>query len=134
MNRQILFYGNSVILGSIGASLRQCSQFDVTTLTTPMPDEKALDMLKPDIVLFDLDTSTTEPVFDLLKTNSELLLIGISPGVNIVRVWNSQQLQEISMGDLFKLLKSSVVDVTCVQNVSEIGSQAGSGEESGISV
>jgi hypothetical protein len=103
--RKILLYGNSVILGSIGATLQLSSGFDVTTLTTPLPDEKALDMVNPDIVMFDLDTSKTEPVFDLLKTNPALLLIGISPGVNTVRVWNSQQLQEISMQDLLELLE-----------------------------
>jgi hypothetical protein len=132
--RKILLYGNSIILGSIGATLQRSSGFDITTLTTPLPDEKALDMLKPDIVLFDLDTSTTEPVFDLLKTNSELLLIGISPGVNIVRVWNSHQLREMSMQDLFKLLKSRATGVTRVHDASEIGRKAGSGQESGISV
>jgi hypothetical protein len=105
VTRQILLYGNSVILGSIGASLRRCSRFDVTTLATSPPDRKALDTAKPDIVLFDLDTSKTEPVFDLLKTNPALLLIGISPGVNLVRIWNSQQLQEMSMQELLELIQ-----------------------------
>lgn len=105
VNRRILLYGNSVILGSIGATLQRSSRYDVTTLTTPLPDRKALDTVKPDIVLFDLDSSATEPVFDLLKTNPALLLIGISPGVNTVRVWNSQQLQEISMQELLELIE-----------------------------
>jgi hypothetical protein len=105
VNRRILLYGNSVILGSIGASLRRCSRFDVTTLATPPPDREALVTVDPDIVLFDLDSSTTEPVFDLLKTNPALLLIGISPGVNLVRVWNSQQLQEMSMQELLELIQ-----------------------------
>jgi hypothetical protein len=103
--RKILLYGNSVIMGSISATLQRSSGFDVTTLATSLPDEKALDTLKTDIVLFDLDASTTEPVFNLLKTNLALLLIGISPGVNTVRVWNSQQLQEISMQELLELIE-----------------------------
>jgi hypothetical protein len=105
VNRRILIYGNSVILGSIGASLRRCSRFDVTTLATSLPDAKALETVNPDIVMFDLDTSATEPVFDLLKTNPALLLIGISPGINLVRVWNSQQIQEISMQELLELIE-----------------------------
>jgi len=105
VNRQILFYGNSVILGSIGASLRQCHRFDFTTLAPPLPEDNALCTINPDVVLFDLDASTTEPVFDLLKTNPALVLIGVSPGSNVVRIWNTQQLQEISMQDLLELLE-----------------------------
>jgi hypothetical protein len=105
VNRQILFYGNSVILGSIGASLRQFPGFDVTTLAPPLLENNALGTINPDVVLFDLDASTTEPVFDLLKTNPALVLIGVNPGSNVVRIWNSQQLQEISMQDLLELLE-----------------------------
>ena len=105
MNRQILFYGNSVILGSIGASQRNCPRFDITTLSPPLPENNALGTINPDVVLFDLDASTTEPVFELLKTNPALVLIGVSPGVNIVRIWNSQQLQEISMQELLELIQ-----------------------------
>jgi hypothetical protein len=74
-------------------------------VATPLLDGKALDTVNPDIVLFDLETSRTEPVFDLLKTNSALLLIGISPGINLVRVWNSQQLQGISMQELLEMIQ-----------------------------
>jgi hypothetical protein len=53
-NRRILLYGNSVILGSIGAGLRRSSGFEVATITTPPGDPHALDAAMPDIVLFDL--------------------------------------------------------------------------------
>jgi hypothetical protein len=32
VKQRVFLYGNSVILGSISASLQRCSQFDVTTL------------------------------------------------------------------------------------------------------
>ena len=82
--RRILLYGNSVILGTIGASLRGCSGFEVTTLKTPLPDAQVLDDAKPDILLFDLEAPHTEAVFSLLKTNPTLHLIGVSPGINLV--------------------------------------------------
>jgi hypothetical protein len=106
-NRRIFLYGNSVILGSIGSSLQRCSQFEVTTLPTPLQETQAFDNAKPDIVLFDLEAPHTEAVFFLLKTNPALLLIGISPGINLVQVWHSQQMHGVSMQGLIELLKNT---------------------------
>lgn len=90
--RRILFYGNSVILGSIGAILRRYSDLEVTTLAIPLQEGQDFDDVKPDLLLFDTDTSQTDTPFFLLKTNPALLLIDVSSGTNQVRVWNSQQL------------------------------------------
>lgn len=104
-NRRILLYGNSVILGSIGAGLRRCSQLEVTTLATPLNEAQGFDAIQPNIVLFDLEAPHTEAPFFLLKTHPALVLIGISPDTNLVRVWNSRQLRETSMQDLLELIK-----------------------------
>ena len=105
-NRRILLYGNSVILGTIGASLRRCSQFEVTTLTTPLQEAQELDNVKSDIFIFDLETPNTEAVFSLLKADPTLVLIGISPGINLVDVWSGRQLRELTMQGLLELIKS----------------------------
>ena len=102
--RQILIYGNSVILGTIGASLRGFSGFEVTTLKTPIPDAQVLDHAKPDILFFDLEAPHAEAVFSLLKTNPTLLLIGASPGINLVKIWSGRQLRELSMQNLLEWL------------------------------
>jgi hypothetical protein len=107
VNQQIFLYGNSVILGSIGASLRRCSQFDVTTIATPLQEAQTFDNPKPNIVLFDLEAPHIEAVFFLLKTNPTLLLIGVSPGINLVQIWHSQQLQGISMHGLIEMIKNT---------------------------
>ncbi len=65
---------------------------------------QAFDNAKPDIVLFDLEAPHAEAVFFLLKTNPALLLIDVSSGTNLVRVWNSQQLWGMSMQDLIELI------------------------------
>ena len=104
--RRILLYGDSVILGTIGASLRGFSGFEVTPLKKPLPDAQVLDQAKPDILFFDLETSHTEAVFSLLKTNPTLLLIGVSPGINLVKIWSGRQLRELSMQNLLELIKS----------------------------
>jgi hypothetical protein len=108
-NQQIFLYGNSVIIGSIGARLRRCSQFDVTTLTPPLHKTQAFDVPKPDIVLFDLEAHHTEDVLFLLKTNPSILMIGINPGDNVVRVWRSQQMQDISLLGLMELINQGTI-------------------------
>ena len=108
--RRILLYGNSVILGTIGASLRNDSRFEVTMLAPPLKEPPELDALKPDILLFDLETTHPESVLSLLETHLALLLIGISPGINLVKVWSIRELREVSMQDLLKVIKSEAKD------------------------
>ena len=108
-NRQILLYGNSIILGSIGAGLRRCPEFEVTTLPTPPQDSTQMDTAKYDILLFDLEASQPEAPFFLLKTHPDLVLVGISPGTNRVWIWSSQQLQEMSLQDLYQLIKNEPI-------------------------
>jgi len=105
VSRRILLYGNSVILGAIGASLRRCSQFEVTTLASPLQKMQKLDAVNPDILLFDLETIHTEAVFSKLKTNPSLLLVGISPDTNLVKIWSGRQVRELSTQDLLELIK-----------------------------
>lgn len=104
-NRQILLYGNSLIIGSIGASLRRLSQFEVTAFAPPMQEMQDIYSLKPDIILFDLETTHSEAVFSMLKTHPRLLLVGISPDINLVKIWSGRQVRELSTQSLFELIK-----------------------------
>jgi hypothetical protein len=112
IRKRILLYGNSVILGSIKACLQRCPQFEVTTVTPPLQEVQELEALKPDILLFDLETIHTEPVFSALKTNPSLLLIGISPDINLVKIWSSRQFRDLSIQGLFDVIKSELKDPT----------------------
>jgi hypothetical protein len=106
--RHIVLYGNSVILGTVGARLRRCSDFEVTGLA-PLPGQAPeVRDLKPDAVLFDLAATHTEDVLSLLETNSQLVLVGISPDVNLVRVWSGRQLREVSMQALLDVISTEI--------------------------
>jgi hypothetical protein len=133
-NRRILLYGNSVILGSIRIGLQRCSQFEVMTLQIPLRDSQTFDPGKPDIVLFDLEASELEAPFFLLKINPALVLIGISPGTNLVRVWNSRQQQEMSMQGLLELIKSEADGSTDMHDAPVVSTKIGSSKGSDISV
>ena len=104
--KRILLYGNSLILGSIGASLGHYSHFEVTKLSPPLQEKQKVDAANTDIILFDLETTHSEDVLSLLEINPTLQLIGISPDVNLVKVWSIKELREVSMQDLLRVINS----------------------------
>jgi hypothetical protein len=109
--RRILIYGNSVILGAIEASLSGCSEFEVMTLNLPMPGAQVLEDVTPDILLFDLESPHSKAVFSILKTNPSFLLMGISPDINLVKIWSGRQVRELSTQSLLELIKSEANDL-----------------------
>lgn len=105
--QHIFILGNSLILGALGESLRRSGQFDLTSLELPN-DVRELEPIKPDAILFDLETPHMESIFSLSESYSKLLLIGISPDTNIVKVWVGQQMQELSMQGLMNVIKDQL--------------------------
>jgi hypothetical protein len=102
--QRILLYGNSVILGVMGISLRRCPQFEVINLLPPLPEAQELVNLKPDVVFFDSEAGHTQTIFFLLENCPKLLLISVNPDNNLVKVWSGQQLQELSTQGLMKVI------------------------------
>jgi len=100
--RRIVLYGNSIIVGSIGASLRQSPQFEVIPILPAQQNE--MEALEPHAVLFDIEAARPEAAFSLLETCPAMMLIGISPDTNLVKIWSGQQLRELSTQDLFGLM------------------------------
>jgi hypothetical protein len=107
--KRIYLYGNSVILGTIGASLSRFSEYEVVTLKVPSENAQNLAAFVPDVLVFDSDATRTEEVFSFLKINPAMLLIGISPDINRVKVWSTRELQEATMQDLLGLIKNETV-------------------------
>lgn len=108
VSRRILLYGNSVILGTLGASLCKCSQFEVTSLVPPFPPTPEMAALQPDVVIFDLEANHSEAVFPLLECCPKLLLLGLSPDTNLVKMWAGQQLQELSTQGLMEVINQQL--------------------------
>ena len=101
---RICLYGNSLILGTLGTSLRGSSQFEVTTLIPPLPKGRALEALKPDVILFDLEAGHPKAIFPLLESIPKLLIIGISSDNNMVKMWAGRQLHELSTQGLLQTI------------------------------
>jgi hypothetical protein len=104
--RRICLYGDSVILGCIGASLAGRSEFDVIRLAQPSPDGSEFETVDPDVILFDVENGHPGPAFSLLETRPDLLLLGVSPDGNVVRQWSGRQYRELSTDELTVLMRA----------------------------
>lgn len=105
--QHIIILGNSLILGAIGECLLHSDQFELTYLALP-GDVGELETMKPDAILFDLEAPHMESVFTLTESCFKLLLVGISPDTNIVKVWVGRQLRELSMQGLLAVIKDQL--------------------------
>jgi hypothetical protein len=108
VSRRILFYGNSLILGTLVTSLRKHSQFQVTILLPPFPGKQRIEELKPDAIFFDLEADRPEAAVSLLESFPDLLLIGVSPDSNMVKMWTGCQLRELSTQELVEVINEQL--------------------------
>ena len=109
--RHIIIFGNSIIVGTVGASLRCASIYDITHLSLEQIDE--LEAMAPDVVIFDLDSPRPRAAFTLLDTLPGLKLIGISADSNVVKVWSGRLLRELSTKDLLGVIHSQPKKYVC---------------------
>jgi hypothetical protein len=98
--RRICFFGKSVILGTLEASLRNLSQYEITTIDP----EQIHELPDADVMFFDLEAPRPQEAFYVLENRPGLLLIGVSPDKNTVKVWSGQQLQELSIQGLLDVM------------------------------
>ena len=104
---RIFLYGDSIVLASIGASLALVPHFDVVRRSPSEPGPTELAALAPDAVLFDFENGHPEAAFELLETDPELLLLGVSPDGNVVRQWSGRQHSRLSTRDLTALIEDA---------------------------
>jgi hypothetical protein len=107
-SKRIFFYGNSVILGSIRASLSRFSELEVVTLKLPQKKSQWLGSTRIDILIFDCQRTRPEEVITFLMGIPTHLLIGVNPDVNQVQFWSFRQLQELSTQGLLEMIKDEV--------------------------
>ncbi len=103
--KRILLYGRSVILESIGAGLAKSDRFQIIHLSSHLSRLSELEALDPDVVLFDEEDVHPEVAFSRLGTRPDLLILGLNPDTNIVRIWSGRQYRELSTTDLTHLIE-----------------------------
>ncbi len=106
--RKALLYGNSVILGSLEVSLQRSPQFEVIYLRSPLPGTAEFLALTPEVIIFDLEATQSEALFSLLDDCPKVLLVGLNPDTNLVKIWAGRQLQELSTQGLLKIIDEQI--------------------------
>ena len=102
--RRVILYGRSIIMGTVGASLVRYPDLEIIVLSPPLPSIEALEELAPEVILFDDDLGRPDEAFDLLKKCPNLLLVGINPENEQVRLWSSTQGEVVTADALLKLI------------------------------
>jgi DNA-binding NarL/FixJ family response regulator len=103
---RILLYGNSVVLGGIGAGLRAEGRFEVVGLPRSLPDTSDVEALAPDVIVFDIETPGSAAAFSTLESHPNLIILGVSPDDNIVQLWSGRPYRELSIKDLTDLIEA----------------------------
>jgi hypothetical protein len=102
--RNIVLWGNSVVISSIGATLTRAG-LRVVQLDPGQPDSaERLRAGCPRIVIFDRAFAPAEFAFRLLTENSDVLLIGIDLDRDSMLVLSGQQPRLLTTEDLLGLI------------------------------
>jgi hypothetical protein len=105
-------YGKSILLSTVGASLQHYPDLEIIPLSPPLPDTLDLIALAPDVFIFDIQTSHPDPVFPLLTTLPNLMLIGIDSDSDHITFWSGQQIHVLSTQELIQAIRNNAPDST----------------------
>jgi hypothetical protein len=56
------------------------------------------------VILFDVEAGRPEAAFSFLQKHPTLLVIGVSPDSNLVKIWSGRQLRELSTQGLLDVI------------------------------
>lgn len=103
----MIFYGRSLILGTVGASLEQYPELEVFSPSPQLPDAQELVTLSPDVIIFDLQAAHPDLAFSFLKILPRLVLVGIDPGSGQVFLWSGKQFNSLSTQELVQTIMNT---------------------------
>lgn len=104
--RRVLLYGQSLILGTVGVSLQRYPHLEVVPLSPPLPTAQELCALRPQVVIFDLESVPPEFPFSLLHEQPGLLVIGMDAAGDKLLVLSGQQARSLTTDDLIQMIET----------------------------
>lgn len=105
----VVLLGDSVLIDSVSVSLGEKEVPGVIHVNVPSSEvHKQLGDLKPDLVVFELDSPYTSPVYTYLKEHPGILLVGLDLTCCRAIVLNSQQLDNPTLDDLCHMVHAEV--------------------------
>jgi hypothetical protein len=108
-HQRIVIYGKTLIMGTIGKSLKRLSGCEVICLAASQQTE--MEEMAPDVIFFDLEADHPATAFSMLDSRPDLVLIGVSPDINAVRIWRTKILRKLSTQDLLEVVKEQPVNI-----------------------
>jgi len=105
--RTVVLYGNSLVVSSIGASLRERAGLQILTIDAALPDAaQQLSAPRPDVVIFDLATAQPDFAIALWKAQPNILLIGVDLKTGHALVLSGQASRVLTTDDLLHVIES----------------------------
>jgi hypothetical protein len=111
LRQKVYLWGNTVILASLRLSLQSQPQFEVTNLVPPLPNAQELATLNPEVIIFDLEAARPKAAFSLLEACPDLILVGVSPDTNLVKIWAGLQVRELSTEGLLDIINQQLANL-----------------------
>ena len=102
---RVIIYGNSLILGAVGAILRHCLDADIIPLSKPLPEAQKLSDMSPDVVIFDLEGAHPDSKLSLMQGEHDLLLLGVHPSTHELLILSRHEAQTRDIVDLIKVIQ-----------------------------
>ncbi len=104
--RRVVLYGNSLVVSSIGAGLRGRADLQVLSADASLSDAvRQLDLLEPDVIIFDLIATQPEFAVALWKAHPHLVLIGVNLATEQALVLSGQASQVLTIDDLVRVIE-----------------------------
>jgi len=116
---RVLIYGASIVLDGIAASLLNEERLEVVRLPQPLLHLHDAEARAPTVIVFESETPGSAAVFSALENHTNLLLLGVTPDKNVVRLWSGREHRELSIPDLVARIPADSSRAAVASDVSE---------------
>jgi len=104
--KRVVLFGKSLVMSTIGASLKDCPDLQVLPVDPSMPDaQQHVSELQPDAVIFDLAAIQPNFAIAVWQVQSELVLIGVDLMTGKALVISRKPARALTTNDLVQLLR-----------------------------
>lgn len=105
--RCVVLYGNSLFMAGVEASLKDRPDWKVIRVDTALDNAREqLRQLRPDVVIFNMDTPHEQFVLSFLKEHPGLPLLGLGLTSDTVVVFSSQPYKVLTVADLTRVIQN----------------------------
>ena len=106
---QVLLLGESVFMDSVAVSLVECNTSNVVRVCSSTQSARELvNSLNPDLIVYELHTKNTDPIFAIIKEQGDTLHLAIDLDYNQIILLKCQRKPAESMHELCKIINQEV--------------------------